>query len=369
MRKWIAHWEIWLETVLAAILLLAIYLLFQHLGPLWAGILHFLGVIRPFLIGFAIAYILNIPARSLQKRFRKMGEKAANFLSVLLSYLFALGVVGLFLGVVLPVLALNLWDFATQLPQYADRVLFSLGGSQAVVDYFNEAVFDLVGNLSSLQDLFSSLGSGLTSTLGYARSMTSGVFDAFLGIVISIYMLLYKQQLLKFLDRAFGLCFRGKTYDGLKICFHQSNEIFYKFIVCKLIAGTLLGTLSGIVLSLLGVNYALMLALVIGLCNLVPYLGAICSFTLTVLISFFTGGPMMALLSGVFLLLLQQLDDTIIQPRLVGEALDLNPIMIIFAITVGGAYFGMAGMLLAVPMMAIAKVLVAKLTAKRTTAP
>lgn len=361
MRKWIAHWEIWLETVIAALLLIGVFMLFSNMGPIWREILRFFRVVRPFMIGFAIAYLLDAPSKKLEGMFQKWGRGFARLFAVLLSYLGAFAAIGLFLVVVLPVLAENMGEFAAQMPAYLDFLLSNFGGDQSLASYFRETLLEIIGDMDSLQELFTRVGIGLTSIGGYALIISSGLFDLFLGLVISLYMLLYKGELLGFLSRMAHLVFKERKLYALKHYFHQSNAIFYKFIVVKLLAGTILGTLSGVVLSLLGVNYAIMLGLIIGICNLIPYLGSICSFILTVLIAFFSGGPMTALLAGVFLLLLQQVDDTIIQPRFVGGALNLNPIMIIFAITIGGAYFGIGGMLLSVPLTAIIKLFLNRL--------
>jgi len=356
MRKWITHWEIWVETIVAAVILMAVYLIFQNLAPIWHGMLHFMGVVRPFFIGFAIAYVLNAPSSKLESMFRSLRMPFAKVISVLITYLLALALLGLVAGVLLPIWVMNAWDFLTQLPLYLNPLLANLGGNEAVASSLMETLKEWVGDLTSLQEVFSRLG-----ILGeYALIMTSGLFDAFIGMVISIYMLVSKNSLIRFWNRILELVFKPSQLRALKDFVHQANHIFYTFIVCKLIAGTILGTLSGLVFYFLGVRYALMLALVVGICNLVPYIGAMVSFTLTVVIAFFSGGPMMALLAGVFLMLLQQVDDNFIQPRLVGEALDLNPIMIIFAITIGGAYFGISGMLLSVPLAAIIKVFVGR---------
>lgn len=356
MRKWITHWEIWLETILAATILMVVYIILHNMGPIWHGMLHFLSVVRPFFIGFTIAYVLNAPSSKLERGFRRLGLSFAKVPSVIISYLLALGLLTLFLGVLLPILVVNAWDFLTQLPLYLEPVVKDLGGNEAILSSLVVTLKDMVSDLASIQEVVSRLG-----ILGeYALVMTSGLFDVFIGMVISIYMLVSKNALIKFWDRILELLFKPKQLRLMKDFVHQANRIFYTFIVCKLIAGTLLGTLSGVVLYFLGVEYALMLGLVIGICNLIPYLGAVVSFSLTVVISFFSGGPMMALLAGVFLMLLQQVDDNIIQPRLVGEALDLNPIMVIFAITIGGAYFGMVGMLISVPLAAIIKVFVSR---------
>lgn len=116
--------------------------------------------------------------------------------------------------------------------------------------------------------------------------------------------------------------------------------------------------LSTIILSLLGVKFAVTLGILLGICNMIPYFGSIFASIVTMIITFFTGGLSLAIATIISLLILQQIDGNIIGPRIMGGALNLNPILIILSITVGGAYFGVLGMFLSVPVAAILKILV-----------
>ena len=108
-----------------------------------------------------------------------------------------------------------------------------------------------------------------------------------------------------------------------------------------------------IALSIMGVEYAILLGFMIGLFNLIPYFGAIIAVILTAIITIFTGGISQAIWVVIVLVVLQQIDANVINPKIVGDALDISRILIIFAVTVGGAYFGVLGMFLGVPMICV----------------
>ena len=126
----------------------------------------------------------------------------------------------------------------------------------------------------------------------------------------------------------------------------------------KYILVTIIVIATSIAMSIIGVKYAVLLGFLIGLFNIIPYFGAIIAVAITVLITIFTGGINQAILVAIILIILQQIDSNIINPKIIGEGLKVSPILIIFAVTVGGHYFDVLGMFLAVPVVAIIKILI-----------
>ena len=112
-----------------------------------------------------------------------------------------------------------------------------------------------------------------------------------------------------------------------------------------------------IALSIMKVKYAALLSIMIGVFNIIPYFGAIVGCTIAVIITIFTGGIVQAIWMLVVILILQQVDSNIINPRILGSSLHISPILVIFSVTVGGAYFGVLGMFLAVPVTAFIKII------------
>ena len=152
--------------------------------------------------------------------------------------------------------------------------------------------------------------------------------------------------------------FKRKTNRRLGSYFRKTNEIFYKFISSQVLDAVVVGTIISIALVMMKVKYGILLGLMIGLLNIIPYFGAIVGVIIAVIITIFTGGIGQALAMTIVVVILQQIDANIINPKIVGNSLKLSPILIIFAVTVGGAYFGILGMFLAVPVIAILKILI-----------
>ena len=111
-------------------------------------------------------------------------------------------------------------------------------------------------------------------------------------------------------------------------------------------------------MTLLGVKYGILLGFMIGLFNLIPFLGAIIAIVFAIIITLFTGGISQAIWMAIVVIVLQQIDANIINPKILGDSLEISPILIIFSITVVGAYFGIMGMFLAVPIVAMIKLLI-----------
>ena len=140
--------------------------------------------------------------------------------------------------------------------------------------------------------------------------------------------------------------------------FNKSNEVFFSFIGGQVLDAIVIGVLTSIAMSIIGVKYSVLLGFMIGLFNLIPYFGAIIAVIIAIIITLFTGGIGQAILMAVVVIILQQLDANIINPKIIGNSLSISPLLVIFAVTVGGAYFGVLGMFLAVPVFTVIKLLI-----------
>ena len=152
--------------------------------------------------------------------------------------------------------------------------------------------------------------------------------------------------------------FKENTYKNLGRYFNRTNEIFFNFIAGQVIDGLVVGIITSIAMSMMGVKYAVPLGFMIGLFNLIPYFGAIIAVIIATLITFLTGGLTQAIFMVIVVTILQQIDANIINPKIIGNSLEISPLLVIFAVTVGGAYFGVWGMFLAVPIIAVIKVFI-----------
>jgi len=307
---------------------------------------NFFDVLRPFINGFILAYLTNLLAAKIETRlsskvFNKKGtrgETPSRFtrgLSILIIYLLFAGVIAILLVYIIPILIQNIQLLTTRLPEY-------LGESQLppLTNLFESF---------SLLELTTRYRADLLGFTGYARAATSSVVNGILSLVVSVYVLLTKEGIFKFVIRL-GKIVIPNHVDTLREIIGKSHLVFQQFLLAQLLASVILGILAGVVLALLGVNYAILIGTIIGISNIVPLFGAVVGIVISVLIMFLSNPPMLAWASFVFLLLLQQVDATIITPKLMGNVLNLNPIVVILAMIFGAHYFGFVGILFAVPI-------------------
>ena len=191
-----------------------------------------------------------------------------------------------------------------------------------------------------------------------AISAVFSIVDIFIAIIVSIYILVERKQIITFLKKLAGALFKERTYKNLDKYFNNSNEIFFKFIASQFLDAIVVGILVSIALTIMGVKYAPLLGFFIGLFNMIPYVGAIIATVISALITLITGGLSQTIWMLIVTIILQQIDANIINPKIVGQSLKISPLLVLFAVTVGGAYFGILGMFLAVPVIAVIRILV-----------
>ena len=191
--------------------------------------------------------------------------------------------------------------------------------------------------------------------------LTSGLLNFVIGLIASIYMLIEKDRIIALFKRLFRLILKENKAKKIIETLSKTNQIFAKYIFCLLLDAIMMAVLATIVLSILNVKYAIILGTIIGICNLIPYFGAIIAGISTVVITLITGGPVKAIWTGVALMVLQQVDGNFVGPKIMGEVLDISPLWIIFAVTFGGGLFGIGGMVISVPIFMVIRMIASEL--------
>jgi len=316
------------QIVIGSVLFFALIYITVHTDVIG----DFLDVLRPFINGFILAYLTGIIAARVEKI---MPSKFAHGLSLVVVYLLIAGLLTIILGYMVPILVQNIQLFVRMLPVYLERV--------------NIINLDQLLGSFSIADLTPRITGGLLSVTEYARAATSSIVNGVLTFVVSIYVLLTKDTIFSFTYR-FSKLVIPKHVEDLRCYIRKSHTVFQQFLVAQLVASLILGIVAGLVLAILGVNYALLIGTIIGISNIIPLVGAIIGVIVSIVIMFLTNSTMLAWIGFAFLLLLQQIDATIITPKLMGNALNLNPIIIILVLAVGTSYFGFIGILFAVPV-------------------
>ena len=352
----------WMYWFLFAISVIVVYKLLDNFTAITSAIGEFFNIITPFLGGLLIAYILYIPASRIEKGFskskNKLLKKNSRKLGVLFAYIIAILIIIVILNLILPTVFSSIVKLVNNFQGYLQKLLDEISNLPEDSIWKSEQVRSI---LDSIQKIDIGKIINLDTIMQYAKgaiSLVSGVIDTFLMIVVSVYALLERGKLLSFVKRLASAVLNEELCQKIGKYFNDTNKIFYKFLSSQILDAVIVGVLTTIMMSILKVEYAVLLGFMVGVFNIIPYFGAIVGVMIAILITLITGGISQAIWMGVLVTILQQIDANIINPKIVGNSLEISPLLIIFSVTVGGAYFGVLGMFLAVPVAAVLKILI-----------
>ena len=369
MKKILNSWLFWLQAFLFLSACVVLFTIVFNYRDVLDGIRRFLGIVSPFIIGAVIAYFLSGPCNFFEKLFSnprlertkfRFLIKRARGVSVFVVYILTIAILAVIGSFFLPLIIQNLIEFINTLPQIylqAQRWAnsFEWEGLNEVLNVEEQvqAFFDTF----TLGDVLSGVSVGLNTVGNFAITTAVGILDAFVAVVISVYALLYKRSIFAMLNWATKILIKEKRHDRLKRYMIQANDLFYRFIRAQFLDACILGVLAMILLRVIGVNFAVTLGVFLGICNMIPKFGSIFGTAVVVVLSLMTGGSTQAILVAIFLTILQQIDGNIIGPKIMGKALKINPILVFLALVIGGAYAGVIGMFVSIPVMAMAKII------------
>ena len=354
-------WTKWLYWFTFAVAVIAVYKTLDSFSEIGRWISNFLNVIMPFILGIIIAYVLYIPAKKVESLFKKIKkvkffQNKARVLSVIVVYICVIFILILVINYLIPIVCTSVIDFANHFQEYYTIIMNKLNNLPEDSILSSEAVTNTISKIGQI-DIMEYINIEKISLYAQgAISIFTGIFKFFVAIIVSAYILLERGEIINFAKKLVAVIFDEKACKNVEKYFHRTNEIFLKFIASQLLDGIVVGVLTSIAMSILGVKYAVLLGIMIGLFNMIPYFGAIIAVIIATIITFITGGATQAVWMLIIITILQQIDANIINPKIVGESLKISPLLVIFAVTVGGAYFDVLGMFLAVPIAAIIKV-------------
>lgn len=227
--------------------------------------------------------------------------------------------------------------------------------------------FDVPGKLQELYDnVLSKINMDtITASLQGVASFTSSLLNVFMAFIISVYMLASREALFRALRAVCGLFMKDKWMDNVSRYGHKAGEIFYKYLYSILIDCCVMGVIVSVGLLIFRVPNAVLLGMIVGFLNMIPYFGALAGGVGCVIIALLSGNIYSAIGVGVYILVMQQIDGNVIQPRIVGGGVGIKPIYVLLAITIGGGLFGFWGIVLGVPFMAVALMLIQDFIAYR----
>ena len=335
---------------------IGLVLVVVHFETILGGIGVFLRLLTPLFVGIIISFVLNRPYEWLNRLYRekcRLKPRTAQILAVVTVYLLAFGAIILLICMVVPELIRNLQLFAESVDQYLLEAQAALNGFMETfgfrpVDFSSliDTVSQYLGTLSSVIDEM------IPQIIEVTGGFISGIVNAFISIILSVYLLSGKDRLLMQLRRTLKVYLPGRTHAFLGRLYRIVAQVFGDYVTGQCKEAVILGVLCFIGMSILRLDYAALISTVIAVTALIPMLGAYIGGAVGVVLLLFIS-PVKALIFLVFLIVLQQVEGNVIYPKVVGRKIGLPGLWVLLGITVGGGLFGIWGMLLAVPVTSV----------------
>ena len=339
---------------------IAFFCTLQNLTIVCSAIGTLIGILAPFLVGCAVAFILNVPMRAIERHLFPQNRKADKFrrpLALVLTLLAFAGVLGLAFNVIGPGVKDAVLSIAEQLPAAYDRFHAHLLEWEQYLPQLESFIIDLNIDWKSISQKLIALaqnwGGDLLSTGGgLIGSVISAVTTFVIGLIFSFYLLFQKEKLSRQGRQVCYALLPVSLADRALEILRLSNRTFSSFLSGQCLEAVILGTLFVIAMTLFRLPYALLVGVLIALTALIPIVGAFIGCGIGALLIAITD-PWKALIFIVLFLVLQQIEGNLIYPHVVGSSVGLPSIWVLAAVTLGGKLMGVAGMLLFIPLCSV----------------
>ena len=325
-------------------------------------------ILQPIIMGLVFAYLLNpmvkmiernlIPVLDEKIKNEKKVRSLARNIGVFTSILITLAVVVLLLNMVLPELYESIRDMIISLPGQMNDAMEYLEAhaikDSAISGTLNTVLENAAASLETWlrTDLISQVNQMMSSLTSGVISFFETLFNIVIGLIVSVYVLTSKEKFIGQCKKATYALFQKDRANLILQVTRKSNEIFGGFVIGKIIDSIIIGIICFVVLSLLKMPYTLLVSVVVGVTNVIPFfgpfIGAVPSIILILLAE-----PIKGLYFMIFILLLQQFDGNILGPKILGNSTGLSAFWVVFSILLGGGMFGFVGMVMGVPTFAV----------------
>ena len=347
--------NMWYIVALVAIIAI-IFLMIANWGVVLAVIGKFLTILMPFILGFFFACFINPLVKRVHSLLNRMkpgkGAKIKKAFSVIISCVVVIGVITVLLIYIIPQIKASIGELGntiqdgyqymiTHQKELNEKIPFiGLGGG---IEYIKEFAYKkIMSNGSEIIPYVYHVSSSLLTTS----------YNVLMGLVISIYIILDMKKLKRSARKVVYALSPKKKEQEVWETMKQCSHIFNGFLIGKMIDSLIIGILCLIAMSILKLPYALLLSLIVCITNMIPYFGPIIGAIPGVMIYLFID-IRYAFIFALMILILQQFDGLYLGPKILGDQTGIKPLWVIFGITVGGAYFGVMGMFLGVPVVAV----------------
>lgn len=346
---------------------------------IWTVIGGAISLLSPFIIGFCMAYVVNLLLRPLERLWmwiwhkckkQRLISKIKRPLCLTISFLVVLGIVFAIVFMIIPALKETIVSFANKVPQYAKTVEDWYYTLVEFLENYNFELPEISLDISKItdiaKDIISNYGdSVLDTTVNITASIVSAVVDIVLGIVFAIYLLAQKENLGRQIKKSAYAVFGASRAKKMVNFTELTNSVFTKFVTGQLTEACIIGVLCFIGMSIFRMPYAGIISILVGFTALVPIFGAFIGTGVGAFLILLED-PIKAFWFIVFIIVLQQLEGNLIYPRVVGKSVGLPGIWVLAAVTIGGGLFGVLGMLFSVPICSVMYVIFRNFVNKKT---
>ncbi len=358
------------KNIFIGFVLILIYFIFNNISFIYAGFLKVINISIPFIIGGAIAFILNVPMKKLETYFFKKKNqdpesgwgKLRRALSLIITILLTLVVIVLLLYMVIPQLVITISQLIRQIPTGVNQITVwaddKFDRYPIIMDIVDGAAMNwqsIVENIASvLKDYFSQLVEGGVSAVA---GILSGITNLIIGLVFAIYILIQKEHLYKQLIKLLYSFFSKETADKLMDLGSITSGTFARFVSGQCVEAVILGLMFFITMTIIRLPYAILVSLLISVTALIPIVGAFIGCGIGFLLILIEN-PVKAVIFLAVFLVLQQLEGNLIYPKVVGSSVGLPGIWVLVSVTIGGSLFGVTGMIVFIPLASVTYALV-----------
>ena len=364
------------ELILLILFIAVVCLSVLNFSTVVGMVTNFLGMIKPFVIGLAIAFVANIPMKFFEEkllgRMPEQYKSTKRTLGICLAFLFFAAIIAFVVISVIPQLGRTINQLAGKIPVFFNRLFHEaeilLADNPQALEFINDLEYQSM-NWNHILDktvnvVKNGVGSLLSSTVTMAGSLFGSLVSGIISFIFSIYVLSQKEKLKDQARRIVKAYFKEKTQEKIMYVFNLLYRNFSKFITGQCVEAVILGCLFVVAMTIFKMPYAFMIGVLIAFTALIPLVGAfIGCFVGAFLILVDTPGK--ALWFIILFLIIQQIEGNLIYPKVVGNSVGLPSLWVLVAVTLGSSMFGVAGMLIFIPLFSTAYTLIREDVNKR----
>ncbi len=352
------YFKIFLAVFLAIVCSIVVYFLFSKLGYVALFLKKIFKILAPVIIGVVFAYLFNPIITRIEDYLNKNDKikkknKLGRVLGIIITYVLFIAAIVIFIRFFIPSLLDSLNMMVKNIPKYLENVFTFIKDiceknniNPKFIDSYRSSINETIKNsvVPNMDIIINNLATGITSVIKW-------IINIVVSIIISVYLIYDKEFFSNGIDKVLKTYFSPRVYEEIINIAKYIYKVLGGFMVARLIDSLIIGVLTFVVLIIFKIPYAFLIALLVGITNVIPFfgpfIGAIPSIVLLLMIN-----PTKALEFGIIILIIQQFDGNVLGPKLIGDKIGIKSFWVLFAILLFGGLFGFWGMIFAVPLFA-----------------